>query len=209
MINNLKSPKYILKDITGYIKHFRDKLENETDKDEIEKCEFCIDVINQYIDNSAKYLECVSGYDKKRTILKANSQDNKAFVEDFKEFDTKRSNLHSNRISTLHILDRVCKIENIPCIYGKFENYEASKSKLMAPKKDRSIDDAIKRREIGNFSLEFAAYCTAGLYMNVEEEFNNFTDEDIIPVDTEMGKILENLKNKYKLEEIVHEVAEL
>lgn len=80
-----------------------------------EDCQ-CLDMMEELIDSAGDYLRRVNVLEIGIMVGKYSKEDNE-YREYIEKLDKQRSNAHDNLISNVKIINRLCRINNLPPMY--------------------------------------------------------------------------------------------
>lgn len=128
-------------DICKNFTNVRGNIESSKEIDEETK-EMLIETMDNLLEEIGKYYIVIFDSETARFGFKEDAVDINDYQSRVKEFDTKRRNMHNEIINDIVMIDRFCKNNNMPLLYGKLSDEELKNSNLIKKSSSRRTEVA-------------------------------------------------------------------
>ncbi len=171
--------------IINKIRNARTKCSELSKRDDIDKtlkdtAEFGDDVILDFIEAMCRYTDSVFE-DKSKNIgitsLRESCNSQEEYQAKFEEIEKRRKSAHNNLITSIKVVDLVCRKIGVPEIYGKLpEKYKNNIGEVLK-EENRGMPGVLDlRHDIANWTWDFVIGCIIDMNVELDPNVSNKKD---------------------------------
>ena len=111
MINNNNFPNIdtVIRNLKSFVTNFKEKEKESNDERERHIAKMSLETVDDYINSIGRYLDSVCNTDSRIQRFKDKTDDAERIKDYVSELDRDRTRAHSTIISSMAMIDRICK----------------------------------------------------------------------------------------------------